>query len=90
MTILKSHTIVGAILVATVHFIYTSTHNPEPTDYDQHDAISFGIAGADERPAAVEDLIWHEAIAKYPTNTDFQEKFVRDAMAGYREARKKR
>jgi hypothetical protein len=56
--------------------------------FDQHEAISFGIAAANYRPSAAEELIRYKAKQKYPTNTSFQSEFVTAAMAGYRAEQK--
>lgn len=62
--------------------------NSQPQTFDQHEAISFGIAAANYRPSAAEELIRDKAKTKYPTNTDFQSQFVTAALAGYRAEQK--
>jgi len=57
----------------------TSEGKPTPwakfrltTDLQSHEAIMFGIASANYRPSAAEELIQYEAKKKYPTSTYFK------------------
>jgi hypothetical protein len=87
-TLLKIAVVLFIGYLAIDGIVSTGQHWWGPPSFNQHDAISFGIAAANYRPSAAEELIRDKAKTKYPTNTDFQSQFVTAALAGYRSEQK--
>jgi hypothetical protein len=59
-----------------------------PRSYDQHAAIKFGITSAQYQPKAAETLIRYSAVKEWPNDFSLRQRYVDDALAGYRAERK--